>query len=80
MEKLVIVLFLGWYIPMEGTVFTCNDCFVCVLCQVTLFLLASICKRKLLAKDKQFWDMKNGPCTHVIVATSFVDRQVKKSC
>ncbi len=74
----MVVLFLGRYVPMVGIIDMCVDCFLCVV-SCDPVLLASISNRKLLANLSNL-ETQNGPSTHVIVATSFVIRQIGKSC
>jgi hypothetical protein len=71
-KKLAVVLLLGRYILMEGTIFTCIDCFLCVVSGDLVFF-ASILDRKLLAELNNFVT-QNGPSTHIIVAMSFIDK------
>jgi hypothetical protein len=77
-KKRAVLIFLGRYVPMTETIFTCIDCFLCVVSGDLVFL-ASVFNRKLLSKLNNF-GTQNGPSTHIIVATGFVDRQVGKSC
>ncbi len=78
MKKLVVILFLGRNLPMGGK-FSCALTVSCVLCQVTLFLLASDLDTKKLANLSNL-KTQNRPLINVIVTTSFITRQVGKSC
>jgi hypothetical protein len=76
MKKMAVVLFLGRYVTMAGTIVACIDCFLCVVSGDLVFF-ASVSDRKLLAKLNNF-GTQNGASSHVVVATSVGDRRVWK--